>query len=301
VFLLIQHDTELKKFDLHTNDAIKRDFYKDRVVTACPLCGSTWHIKYGFYNGIQRYKCKVCDKTFSRTTNSLWSYSKKNTRTWLEFTELMTENKTLKFCSEKLNINIGTAFYWRHKILKALSIDSIADSLSGIVHIGKVIVKENFKGCRDAEILAEATTPRESIWVIGAKGQEDSMFIKPVFKHQWNKVAFNEKVYSKIEESSYIAAYGDSNINAVAMRHNENRSIKVEKEYRIKYIWPNLKKWLSIFHGVATKYLQRYLSFFILMNLDKVHDYMDLIYDKLFEGNRFTKTEEIRVTNPLFL
>ncbi|GKU27216.1 IS1/IS1595 family N-terminal zinc-binding domain-containing protein [Clostridium folliculivorans] len=296
---MLQHDVELKKFDLHTNDVLKRDFYKDRVVEACPICGSKWHIKYGFYNGIQRYKCKVCDKTFSRATNSLWSYSKKNTRTWMEFTELMTENKTLKFCAEKLNISIGTAFYWRHKILQALSRDVTPDSLSGVVHVGKVILKENFKGCRNPEIIA-SSTPREDIWVIGAKGQEDSMFIKPIFKHWWNRIAFDEKVYSKIEEKSYIAAYGDRYIKSVAIRHNRNKSIKVDDEYRIKYLWPNLKKWLSIFHGVASKYLQRYLSFFIIMNLDKVIDYMDLIYDRLFKGNRFIKTDEIRIANSLF-
>ncbi|GKU27182.1 hypothetical protein CFOLD11_40090 [Clostridium folliculivorans] len=296
---MLQHDVELKKFDLHTNDVIKRDFYKDRVVEACPICGSTWHIKYGFYNGIQRYKCKVCDKTFSRATNSLWSYSKKNTRTWMEFTELMTENKTLKFCAEKLKISIGTAFYWRHKILQALSLDSTPGSLSGVVHVGKVILKENFKGCRNAEIIASAT-PREDIWVIGAKGQEDSMFIKPIFKHWWDRRAFDEKVYSKIEENSYIAAYGDRYIKSVAKRHNRNKSIKVDAEYRIKYLWPNLKKWLSIFHGVASKYLKRYLSFFIIMNLDEVIDYMDLIYDRLFKGNRFIRTDEIRITSSLF-
>ncbi|GKU23212.1 IS1/IS1595 family N-terminal zinc-binding domain-containing protein [Clostridium folliculivorans] len=296
---MLQHDVELKKFDLHTNDVLKRDFYKNRIVESCPLCGSTCHIKYGFYNGIQRYKCKVCQKTFSRTTNSLWSYSKKNARTWLEFTELMTENKTLKFCAEKLNISIGTAFYWRHKILQALSTDSTPDSLSGVVHIGKVIIKESFKGCRDKEIIASAT-PRENIWIIGAKGEEDSMFIKPVFKYYWDKIAFNEKVYSKIEKKSYIAPCADRNINSVAIRHNKNKSIKVEAEYRIKYLWPNLKKWISIFHGVASKYLQRYLSFFIIMNLDKVMDYMDLIYDRLFEGNRFIRTEEIRIKSSLF-
>ncbi|GFP77625.1 IS1 family transposase [Clostridium fungisolvens] len=296
---MLQHDVELKKIDLHTNKVIKRDFYKDRVVEVCPICGSSWYIKYGFYNGIQRYKCKVCEKTFSHTTNSLWSYSKKNTRTWLEFTELMTENKTLKFCAEKLHISIGTAFYWRHKILQALSIDSTPDSLSGVVHVGKVILKENFKGCRNAEIIASAT-PREDLWVIGAKGQEDSMFIKPIFKHQWDKIAFNEKVYSKIEKKSYIAPYGDSYIKSIARRHNRNKSIKVETEYRIKYLWPNLKKWLSIFHGVASKYLKRYLSFFIIMNLDKVIDYMDLIYDRLFEGNRFIKIAEIRIMNSPF-
>ncbi|WP_297417493.1 transposase [Clostridium sp.] len=81
----------LKKLELHTNEVLKKNIYKNLNIRCCPICGSEIYIKYGSYKGIQRYKCKKCNKTFSNTTNSLWSYSKKNPKLWIEFLELMIE------------------------------------------------------------------------------------------------------------------------------------------------------------------------------------------------------------------
>ncbi len=54
----------------------------------------------------------------------------------------------------------------------------------------------------------------------------------------------------------------------------------------------NLDQWLRNFKGIATKYLEEYLSFFILFNLDKNIDYIDIISYLSF-GNRFIKTKQI--------
>ena len=51
-------------------------------------------------------------------------------------------------------------------------------------------------------------------------------------------------------------------------------------------------KWFSPFKGIATKYLEEYLSFFVLFNLDKMIDYID-ITSYLSFGNRFRRTKEI--------
>ena len=56
----------------------------------------------------------------------------------------------------------------------------------------------------------------------------------------------------------------------------------------------NIMKWFSTFKGIATKYLEEYLSFFILFNLDKVIDYVDIISYLSF-GNMFIRTKEIGV------
>jgi hypothetical protein len=63
---------------------------------------------------------------------------------------------------------------------------------------------ENFKGCRNIE-----TTSRRNIWVVGAKGIDDSMLVKPISIGNWNFKSFDEKIYSKIEKSSYLIPYGD--------------------------------------------------------------------------------------------
>jgi hypothetical protein len=55
-----------------------------------------------------------------------------------------------------------------------------------------------------------------------------------------------------------------------------------------------LRKWLGKYKGVATKYLESYLSLFALYNLDKKIDYID-ITSYLCCKNSFIKTEEIKI------
>ena len=189
--------------------------------------------------------------------------------------------------AKKLKISLGTAFYWRHKILNGLKIDSVPKKLEGYIHINKTIIVENFKGCRNI-----TTNKRSNIWVIAAKGNEDSMLVMPAFKHCWMRGIFYEKVYSRIEKGSYIIPYNDTYITAVAKEHNK-KLIKERKEAdRVKFIIMNIIKWFSPFKGIATKYLEDYLSLFILFNLDRKINYMDIIPYLSFR-NRRIKTENI--------
>lgn len=286
---MIQEDINLKKLEGHINMLLKKDIYKNKNIECCPICGGNKYIKHGSYKEIQRYKCKECEKTFSNATNSLWSYSKKNLNMWIEFTELMIEKKSLRFCADKLNINLATAFYWRHKILHGLKLDSIPKKLKGDVHINKTIIIENFKGCRNI-----TKTKRSNIWIIAAKGDEDSMLAMPIFKDCWNWNIFDEKIYSKIQKGSYIVAYNDRYISIKAKQHNKKLIKESKEDDRIGYIMMNLEQWCSPFKGVATKYLAEYLSFFILFNLDRMIDYMDIISYLTF-GNRFIRTKEIGI------
>lgn len=286
---MIQKNVNLKRLKKHITNFLKNDIYKNKNIECCPLCGGKKYIKHGFYKGIQRYKCKECEKTFSNTTNSLWSYSKKDLNKWIKFIKLMIKKKSLRFCAAKLNISLTTAFYWRHKILHGLKLDSIPNKLQGDVHINKTIIIENFKGCRNI-----TTTRRSNIWIIAAKGDDDSMLVIPIFKDCWNWKIFDEKIYSKIQKPSYIVAYNDRYIAVKAREHNKKIVKERKEDDRVGYIMMNIMKWFSNFKGIATKYLEEYLSFFILFNLDRKIDYVDIIYYLSF-GNRFIKTKEIGV------
>ena len=287
---MIVEDIKLEELEVHINKLLKKDLYKNKLMICCPHCSGNKFIKYGSYKEIQRYKCKECDKTFSKTTKSLWSYSKKEPNKWIEFVELMLEKKSLRFCAEKLKINLVTAFYWRHKILHGLALDSMPSKLDGDIHISKIIMSENFKGSRKIE-----ETKRKNIWVIAAKGEEDSMLIIPICKSYWDLKKFNEKIYHKINKASYIMPYGDRYLEVVAKKHNKNLSKKsIEEEKRIKYITYNLRRWLDSFYGIATKYLEKYLSWFILFSLDIKINYIDVIYFLCLK-NIFIGTKNIRL------
>jgi transposase-like protein len=287
LILLIKEDIDFKKLQSYISEVLKKDIYISRNIDCCAICGSSDYIKYGLFKGIQRYKCKDCGKTFSNVTNSLLSCSKHSPSKWIEFIELMIEKKSLRFSAAKLDISLVTAFYWRHKILYGLTLDSLSNKLNGDIHIGKTLMIENFKGCRNIN-----TTLRRNIWVIGSKGSEDSMIIKPLSVGSWDLRRFNEKIYSKIEKKSYIIPYGDRYISLIAKSHNKKVVITKNDENRIKFLRSNLNKWLRCFCGISTKYLEEYLSFFILFNLDKKIDCMDL-KNYLSLDNYFIKTEKI--------
>ncbi|EKQ56767.1 MULTISPECIES: hypothetical protein [unclassified Clostridium] len=286
---MIRKDKKFKQLESFISILLKNDVCQKRNIESCPNCLGHKFIKYGSFKGIQRYKCKECKKTFSKTTNFIWSYSKKEPIKWIKFVEYVLERKSLRFCAKKLNISLVTAFYWRHKILHGLLFDSVPNQLIGNVYISKKLIPENFKGSRKIN-----THVRHNIWVVSAKGCEDSMIATSISKGFWDLRSFNKKIYHLIDKKSYLVPYGDRYISLVAKSHNKEHTKKVKDEIKIKFFSNNLEKWLKKYHGIATKYLEEYLSLFILFNLHKKFSSLKL-FNTLSFDNRFLKISEIGI------
>ncbi|WP_159150998.1 transposase-like zinc-binding domain-containing protein, partial [Clostridium neonatale] len=267
---MIQEDVNFEKLEGHFGKLLKCDIYKNRCIDECLYCKSKNYIKFGTYKGIQRYRCKECEKTFSKTTKSMWSYSKKQPEVWVKFVELMLQKKSLRACAKILKINIRTAFIWRHKIMRELTSDVMAEHLEGKVFIAKTIEKENFKGCRKITVLE-----RKNIWIVAARDRRDSMIAMPVCMQFWNEDNFNKIIYSKITEDSYIVPDNDRYMMNIAKNHNKGIVLNSKLEKSVRNFRRNLRNWIGIFRGVATKYLEGYLSYFVLFNLYKKFNSLD--------------------------
>ena len=270
---MIQEDINFEKLRKHTEHLLKYDIYNNRCINECPNCSGKNYIKFGKYKGIQRYKCKGCDKTFSKTTKAVWSYSKKEPDKWVKFIELFLKKSTLRACSKILKINIRTAFIWRHKVMEAMITEIMAEKLEGKVFITKAMQKENFKGCRNIK-----TSERENIWIVGARDRRDSMIIVPICRRCWDKRSFDKLIYSKIEKNSYIVSDYDQYMMNVAKKHNKGIVLNSYKEECMKNFRGNLKRWIGGFKGVATKYLERYLSYFTIFNVHRKFNSLDFTY-----------------------
>ena len=271
---MIQEDVNFEKLEGHFGKLLKCDIYKNRCIDECLYCKSKNYIKFGTYKGIQRYRCKECEKTFSKTTKSMWSYSKKQPEVWVKFVELMLQKKSLRACAKILKINIRTAFIWRHKIMRELTSDVMAEHLEGKVFIAKTIEKENFKGCRKITVLE-----RKNIWIVAARDRRDSMIAMPVCMQFWNEDNFNMIIYSKITVDSYIVPDNDRYMMNIAKNHNKGIVLNSKLEKSVRNFRRNLRNWIGIFRGVATKYLEGYLSYFVLFNLYKKFNSLDFTYN----------------------
>lgn len=119
----------------------------------CPHCKGEEVIKYGSYNGIQRYKCKnsKCKRTFTKQTRSPFRYSKKFKENCYKYKELYERGLTIRQCADILNISIVTSFFWRHRFLYNLKQVNYIEKLYDYVELTRVVLLENFKGDRNSK------------------------------------------------------------------------------------------------------------------------------------------------------
>ena len=117
----------------------------------CPHCSSNHVHHNGFVRGKQRYVCKECGRTFGQTTGSVRYKSKHSKETWEIYLEAFALRLPLREASRKCGISLSTAFFWRHKILDAISNGKNELLLCGQVQEDETYIQDNFKGNCNAE------------------------------------------------------------------------------------------------------------------------------------------------------
>jgi transposase-like protein len=273
------------------SEILNEGLFSKTKINYCPHCESMEFTKYGKFNNRQRYLCKECLRTFSETTNTPRYYSKKGPEHWEEYISIMFNYSSLRESAKEVNINLKTAFIWRHKILYALESMTKTKELKDSIEMRKLFIRENHKGNR-TNIINEG----RKVWVIASSDSNDETFAKPISLGFWNKRNFDKLVYSKINEDSYIRAFGDNYIKSVASKHNKDKVEKVSSNSKclVNYFTANIKGIISSYHGVATKYLPHYFSLAKIISLAKEYNILDLLnnistYNSYIPGENFKK------------
>ena len=294
--LLNKNDKELEKIQ-YTLDI--KSLYKEKKasINCCPHCDSVYFIKHGCYKGLQRFKCKdeKCARTFSVTTKSPWSYSKKDISLWLEYLNLMSIGKSIRYCAQLLKIAPSTAFYWRHKILSAKTSFVEPEKLTGSVELFKVNFKQNFKGSR--HIPPQFLNRRQNIWVASAIDIHDNLLSRPICDCYFKNDFVEKILFSKIDKAAFVNSYADTYLSYLSKKHNKKlKPSTSDNSLVIKSFSLNIKKWLKKFRGIASKYLWSYLSWYITIfrkNHEDILGFMKLLtLEDSFKSNKdFIKFE----------
>ncbi len=131
-------------------------------LSACPRCGSSHVRKNGKVRNKQRYSCCDCNRTFGKTTGTVRFMSKHTKETWELYLESFAMKLTLREAAQRCGIALSTAFFWRHKILDALSLDIHSHVLEGIVQSDETYVPDNYKGnCQATKNLGSVDMQRK--------------------------------------------------------------------------------------------------------------------------------------------
>lgn len=129
---------------LNSKSLIKK-VIQPREVTNCPHCQSSHFVKNGKRNGRQNFRCRSCNKAFVEQTGTILFSMKKDVAVLEKYVHCMIEKYSLRKCADICNINLATAFAWRHKILDALQkmMDNV--ELDGVVQSDETFTTISYK------------------------------------------------------------------------------------------------------------------------------------------------------------
>ena len=278
----------------------------------CPYCKSTKICKNGRSGKAQQFRCNNCKHNYSVKTNTCFAYSKKSLAIWQEYIELFSQGlslyKIIKIMDGK--ICYQTAFYWRHKILEAMKNFDNHDKLDGIVEADETYFNESQKGSRNikgrkprkrgfSSEYRQVGLSHNKVCVLTAIDRNKHSFNRPVGYGKVNKeqVAI---LQHRINDNSILITDGDKSYKT--LKDVRLKQLKFGKPQSKVYHLNNinnfhscLKRFMTRFNGVATKYLDNYVNYY-----NEVRNNIDVFY-VLLNINRSYLIKEIKDRRVCFI
>lgn len=260
-----------------------------KEITCCPHCQSEKYAKNGKRNGNQRYLCSTCNKSFVEQTNTIFSHSKKDIEVWNLYIHCMIEQYPLRKCAKICDIDLHTAFNWRHKILDALQNMMNNVELDGIVQADETFTTisykghhKNFKLPRPAHKRGTKATKRglskEQVCIPcgvnlnGLSIAKISNLGKPSLK-SLEKVLSGNIVSGSVLVTDMLRPYQKLSLNMELNHIRIARNKRSNGAFNIQMInnyHSRLKDMIiGKFKGVSTKYLNNYLVYHNFANFAK--------------------------------
>ncbi len=245
-------------------------------IHGCPRCGSRRVQRWGHANGLARFRCGDCRRTFNGLTGTPLARLRKKEH-WQDQAAALQAGETVAKAAGRCGVAYTTAFRWRHRFLTAAAADK-PNRLSGIVEADEMFILESFKGKRDG--LPRKARKR------GGKASKRGLSAEqiPVLVARDRGGATIDAVLPKLDRASVAAV-----LDRVVTPDNQlccdggKPIVSFARRARIPcHILPapgtprpeapafhinnvnayhgRFKEWARRFHGVATKYLDRYLG-----------------------------------------
>ena len=252
----------------------------------CIYCEGKHVVKNGKRkDGIQRFLCRDCHRSFIASSDSITSRTRKSISVWAAYLKCMLDQKTLKQSSEECRISVSTAFTWRHKILDTLSELTEKTYLTGVVEADETFFNVSFKGNhkrshdfsmprmahkRGNNVHAKGLSA-EKVCVPCAVNDSGISYAKPGKLGKISSDCITDIFEKKIaphavlctdKESAYLNLAGLNELHLIQMDADCRTISKEGKNYgiqRINAYHNRLKHFIRGFHGVSTKYLGNYI------------------------------------------
>jgi transposase-like protein len=277
----------LKLTSLHEQQSsvlvkVRKTIYNTNDRKPCPHCHGIDVSKKGSRNGMRMYYCKPCNKQYSENAGTaLWDIKKKDK--WQAYIDCMNKGMSLRAIAKEIGISLQTSFDWRHKILGSLN-TLTPDQLGEVVECDEMEIAINDKGEKSLERPARKRSNDfkrntgdgnvTTVQVVTAVDRKGKKYLKAVESKRLNEKQLIKALDKKIKAESifitddhpsykaFVKKQDKLNHKTVkSIRHTDKNDKSIHLQ-RVNNTHMLLRKFLSKFSGVRTKYLQNYLNWF---------------------------------------
>src|ERR1700712_5002587 len=241
---------------------------------SCPHCGADKVQRYGQANGLRRFRCNRCRRTFNALTGTPLARLRLRDK-WLPYLQCLLESLTVREAATTVGVHRTTSFRWRHRLLSGIK-QQRPSQLCGIAEADETYLLESQKGSRHMNrpprrrggVAKRRGISREldCILVVRDRTTQTLDFVTgrgPVTKAQLMTCLPPVLPLDILLISDAAAAYKAFALEAGIMHTAVNLRAGVRRRAAIHIqnvnAWhTRLKRWLIRFHGVASRYLSNY-------------------------------------------
>lgn len=242
----------------------------------CPHCGSKRIGRWGSANRLRRYRCKDCKVSFNCLTGTPLAQLHKR-ELWAGHSQALVDGISLRKVAARLDVDLKTAFHWRHRFLKAPKTVK-ARKVQGTVEADETFFRRSFKGCR--KLLrkphkrgghdAKPGLSDDQVPVLIAQDRTAEAATTDAILPDRSAAAIEAHLGAVIDRRAVLVTDADGAFSAFANKleiaHvslNASQNERSWDGYHIQHVnayCNELKGWMFRFRGVATKYLDSYLG-----------------------------------------
>jgi transposase-like protein len=278
---LTQQEIVSSLLSLSLADKKVADTSELKAVT-CPHCSGKRIRANGKLKGVQRYICNGCKKNFSETTGKFWYNIKKKDKL-NRYLYCLLSGYSIRKSAVETEISIQTSFDWRHKLLTSFSSISV-EEFQGIVESDDLFFAYSEKGNRyldrkpkkRGEKASKAGVSDEKVAVIATCDRSGNKDFTVTTRGRISKKDLDKVLKGKLDKVDVLCSDSHRSYGAFAKEntfdHKKFNASKgqrtVDKVYHVQNVNNmdmRLRKFMDSFNGVATKYLQNYLNWFLVL------------------------------------
>jgi transposase-like protein len=250
----------------HTDDGAHR----------CPRCGSMKSYRHGQANGLQRYRCRSCGRTFNALSGTPLARLRLKAH-WLDYLDRMLDSVSVRRCATELGVASTTTFRWRHRFL-ARTRDDRPAQLGGIAEADEMYVLESHKGSRTLDRAprkrgGKATkrgVSNEQVCVLVARDRDGRTIDAVVGKGALTPQRLHTHLQARLAPDVLLVTDGHAAYPAFAraagISHeavNASAGVRTRGALHIQNVnayHSRMRCWLVGFRGVASRYLANYFG-----------------------------------------